>query len=76
MNKDQECEIENQFQYDKQPNKKIIKKAEKKLADNKKPIDPKYIFNKTFKKKKGIAYRKPSSDNNEKLNNLDDMMYN
>lgn len=75
MHNKTECEIENQFQYNKQPNLTIIKKAEKQVADNKKPIDPKYIFDKSFKKKKGVAYRKPNKDNSEKLNSIEDLMF-
>lgn len=71
-----EHELENQFDYNKQPNKTILKKAEKKVAEAKKSIDPKYIFDKSFKKKKGSpAYRKPKTGNDEKQNSLEDLMY-
>jgi hypothetical protein len=69
------CELEEQYKYKNEPNKDLIKKAEKGIKDDKKPIDPKFIFNKNFKKKKGIAYRKPKTENTEKINSLDDLMY-
>ena len=69
------CEIEEQYKFKNEPNKSLIKKAEKEIKEDKKPIDPKFIFNKNFKNKKGVSYRKPKKDNTVKINSLEDLMY-
>tara|TARA_R110001606_G_scaffold360119_3_gene512755 strand:- start:5470 stop:5766 length:297 start_codon:yes stop_codon:yes gene_type:complete len=69
------CELEEQYKYKNEPNKDLIKKAEKEIKDDKKPIDPKFIFDKKFKKNNKISYRKPKTENAEKINSLDDLMF-
>jgi len=71
-------ELEEMYKYNNQPMKQILKKAEKKEDDKKKPIDPKYIFDnvKIPKSKKGKKFRKPDNGKNElDFNKLDDMIF-
>lgn len=71
-------ELEEQYKYDNQPIKNIIKKAKKKEDDKKKPIDPKYIFDNVNipKSKRKKKYRKPDNGKNElDFNKIDDMIF-
>ena len=72
-------ELEDMHKYNNQPMKHIIKKAEKKIDDKKKPIDPKYIFEGiTMPKRKGNkkAYRKPDDKKNDlEFNTIEDMVF-
>ena len=72
-------ELEQQFKFKNEPLKDMLKKAEKKENDKKKPIDPKYIFeninlnSKNYKKKK---YRKPEDKkNNLEFDKMEDMIF-
>lgn len=57
---------------------KVDKITKKELVNKNKPIDPKFIFDKSVKKKKSSsAYRKPTPDPNSKkpIISLDDWGY-
>jgi len=47
--------------------KKVDEKAEKKIKESTKPINPKYIFEGTVKKVNNTKYRKPTPEDESKM---------
>ena len=70
-------ELEEQYKYKNEPMKQMIKKAEKKIEDKKKPIDPKYIFvDIKMPKHNKKKYRKPDNGKNElEFDKMEDMIF-
>ena len=60
-------ELEEQYKIKNEPMKQMLKKAEKKVEEKKKPINP---------KRNKMKYRKPEAENNKiDFNNIEDMIF-